>query len=120
MTLAMDAATEARFGSQWVLGLVVVLSAFFAMAESTDRLSISPTGADELLIEEIYDSATEWRKPPLYESEWRAEKPKQESRIRFGYDSAYEEMAARDFSNTPEASSNIGGTRANMQFRVEF
>ena len=95
MILAMDSATEAHICSRWLIGLSVMLFSLAVLAENTARLDISPAYDDDLLTNEIYDNATGWRQPPSYESEWRPEKKKQNSRIQFGYDSAYEEMRAR-------------------------
>jgi len=96
MILAMDPATGAYISSRWFIGLSVMLFSLVVLAENTTRLDISPSYDDDgRMTDEIYDNATGWRQSPAYESEWRPEKQQQNSRIQFGYDSAYEEMRAR-------------------------
>ena len=95
MIVAMDPATGAHSSSRWLIGLSVMLFSLVVLAENATRLDITPASDDDRLTDEIYDNATGWRQPPAYESEWRPEKQKQNSRIQFGYDSAYEEMRAR-------------------------
>lgn len=81
--------------NQWLVASGVLLASAIVVANDSARLEISPTYGD-LLTDDIYESAESWRKPPKFESEWRAPKPKEKSRIKFGYDSAYEEMRARE------------------------
>jgi hypothetical protein len=69
---------------------------------------------------EIYNSASGWRKPPEYEREWRPEKQQQESRIQFGYDSAYEEMRARGNDYSPETGLGLKDHPQNTQFKIGF
>jgi len=116
----MVAATEAYPRHRWFLGLAVLLSSFLVLAKDADRLELAPAYDDYRVQEEIYSGAGEWRPPPKYEAEWRAAQPDPPSRIHFGYDSASEEMQAREFSSSPAASSNIGGVRPDTQFRVEW
>jgi hypothetical protein len=77
-----------------LLSLVLLLSAV-VLAQSSGRLEITPLHG-ELLSDEIYREAEGWREPPMFESEWRAPRKEAPSRIRFGYDSAYEAARARE------------------------
>jgi hypothetical protein len=96
MTLAMHTTAGAHLSGRWLFGLLCLLSSLIVPAENSARLEIFSTDNDDRLTDEIYNSANGWRKPPGYVNEWRPEKQKQESRVQFGYDSAYEEMRARD------------------------
>jgi len=120
MTLAMDPATEARISSRWLIGLSVMLFSLVVLAENADRLDISPAYNDDRLSHEIYNSSSGWRKPPEYENEWRPEQQKQESRIQFGYDSAYEEMRARGTYNSLDTGLGLKGQPQNTQFKIGF
>ena len=95
MILTMEPLNEAHISRRWLIGLTAMLFSLVVLAENATRLDITPAYDDDRLTDEIYDSASQWRQPPAYESEWRPEKQKQTSRIQFGYDSAYEEMRAR-------------------------
>jgi len=120
MILAMHPATEARISSRWFIGLPVILFSIVAFAENATRLDISPAYDDEQLAAQIYNSASGWRTPPEYESEWRPEKQKQESRIQFGYDSAYEEMRARGNDYTLSTGLGLKDQPQNTQFKIGF
>lgn len=120
MILAMHPATGARISSTWLIGLSVILYSIVAFAESANRLDISPAYDDDRLADQIYNSASGWRTPPEYESEWRPEKQKQESRIQFGYDSAYEEMRARGSDYTLNTGLGIKDQPQNTQFKIGF
>jgi hypothetical protein len=116
----MDPAAEARISSRWLIGLSVMLFSLVVLAENAARLEISPAYDDYRLTDEIYDSASGWRKSPVYENEWRPEKQKQEGRVQFGYDSAYEEMRARD--NDYSLDTGLGGIDhpQNTQLNISF
>ncbi len=120
MILSMNAALEVRSDRGLVLGLVATLTSFVVLADSGDLLRLTPAYNTEQLGEEIYDSMDEWRMPPAYDSEWRSEKPRQESRIKFGYDSAYEEMRARGYDNSLYTGSNHGEPVPSSQIRISF
>ncbi|MCB1772038.1 MAG: hypothetical protein KDI88_00360 [Gammaproteobacteria bacterium] len=77
-----------------VLFGVLLLSAI-VVARDDARLEIK-SESGELLSDEIYREAEGWRQPPMFESEWRAPRKQEPSRIRFGYDSAYEAARARE------------------------
>jgi hypothetical protein len=119
MILAMDTATEARISNRWLIGLPVMLFTLAVLAENTARLEISPA-YDDRLTNEIYDDTSGWRKPPAYESEWRQEKPKQESRIQFGYDSAYEDLRSRNNDSSSDTDFGLADRLQNTQFRIGF
>jgi hypothetical protein len=120
MILAMDTATEAHISYRWIAGLSVMLFSLVVMAENTARLEISPSYDEGRQTTEIYNSAGGWRTPPASESEWRPEAQQQESRIQFGYDSAYEEMRARSNDNSLGTDFGLTGQPKNTQFKIGF
>jgi hypothetical protein len=120
MILAIYPATEAHISSRCLIGLSVMLFSLVVLAENAARPDISPVYDDDRLTNEIYDNATEWRKPPAYESEWRPEKQKQNSRIQFGYDSAYEEMRARDNDYSTDTGVGRIDHPQNTQLNISF
>ena len=119
MIPVLDFATETRRAERWFLGLAILLSSFLVLAQSADRLELAPAYDDDRVQDEIYGGA-QWRLPPKYDAEWRAAEYEPKSRISFGYDSAHEEMRAREFDNSPAAGSNIGGVRPDTQFRIKW
>jgi hypothetical protein len=120
MILSMDPAAEAHSSSRWLIGLSVMLFSLVVLAENAARLDISPAYDDDRLTDEIYNSANGWRKPPEYENEWRPEKQKQESRIQFGYDSAYEEMGARGNDYSLDTGLGVIDHPQNTQLKISF
>jgi hypothetical protein len=62
--LEMFTANEARLGSRWLFGLPVMLFSLIVWAENASRIEISPAHDSDLVTDEIYNSASEWRKPP--------------------------------------------------------
>jgi hypothetical protein len=120
MILAMDSATEAHISSRWLIGLSVMLFSLVVLAENATRLDITPAYDDDRLTDEIYDNATGWRQPPAYENEWRPEKQEQTSRIQFGYDSAYEEMRARDNDYSLDTGLDRTDRPQNTQLNISF
>lgn len=120
MILAMNPATEARINSRWLTGLSVMLFSLVVLAENAPRLDISPAYDDDRLSDQIYNSASGWRTPQEYESEWRPEQQQQESRIQFGYDSAYEEMRARGNNSSLDTGSGLKDHPQNTQFKIGF
>ena len=120
MILATDPATEARNSSRWLLGLSVTLFSLAVLAENAARIDITPVYDDDRQSDEIYSNASGWRKPPAYENEWRPEKQQQESRIKFGYDSAYEDMRARDSVFSQDAGTGLTERPQNTQFKIGF
>jgi len=86
---------------QWLIAAGILLTSALVLANDAARLEIPP-GDGEILSDDIYERAEGWRQPVI-EDEWRTSKPEPSSRIRFGYDSTYEELRARDrakYSNT--------------------
>jgi len=120
MILVMDTAIASHISSRWLIGLSVLMFSLVVLAENAGRLDISPAYDDYRLTDEIYNSANGWRKPPEYESEWRPEKQKQESRIQFGYDSAYEEMRARDNAYSLDTGLGLIDHPQNTQLKISF
>ena len=106
-------------GNRWLLGFSILLTSAIVLAQSGDRLKISP-GYDEFLTDEIYESADSWRKPPMFESEWRAPRKEKEGRIKFGYDSAYEQMRTRQDEKSSTSSFDINDPKTSSQFRLNF
>ena len=119
MILAMDPATEAGCSGRWLIGLSLMLFSIVVLAQNATRLNISQAYDDDRLSDEIYSSAGGWRTPE-YESEWRPEKQKQQSRIQFGYDSAYEEMRARGNDYTLNTGLGLKDHPQNAQFKIGF
>jgi hypothetical protein len=120
MILVMDPATEARVNSRWFIGLSVMLFSLVVLAEDATRLEISPAYDDDRVTDEIYNSANGWRKPPEYESEWRPQRQMHESRIQFGYDSAYEEMRTSGNDNSLDTGLGVIDHPQNTQLKINF
>ena len=120
MILAMNPTAEAHVRSRWLVGLSVMLFSIVVLAENAARLDILPADDDDRLTDEIYNSANGWRSSTEYENEWRRGTQQQASRIQFGYDSAYEEMRARD--NNSGLDTGLGGIDhpQNAQFKISF
>jgi len=120
MILAMQTATGAHISSCWTIGLLVMLFSLVVLAENSARPDISPGYDDDRVTNEIYKNASGWRSPAGYEDEWRPEKLKQESRIQFGYDSAYEEMRAKGNDNSLDTGLGLVDQPQNTQFKIGF
>ena len=120
MILALNTITKAHISSQWLISLPVILFTLTVLAENSARLDILPTDDDDRLTDEIYNSASGWRNSTEHENEWRRESQQPASRIQFGYDSAYEEMRARD--NNYGLDTGLGGIDhpQNTQLRLSF
>lgn len=100
------------------IGLAMFLSAI-VLAQNGSRLVISP-GENQLLTDEIYQRAEGWREPPMFESEWRAPRKDESSRITFGYDSAYEARRAREDVMPVNDQRDFHEPRPNTIFRWNF
>jgi hypothetical protein len=115
VTLAMHATAGAHVSGRWSFGLLFLLFSLVVLAEKNARLDIVPTDDDDRLTDEIYNSATGWRTATVYENEWRRGTEPPASRIQFGYDSAYEEMPARNNNFGPDTDHP-----KNTQLRIGF
>lgn len=95
--------------TRWLLTCGVLLVSAFVLADEMARLETPPV-YNEMLSDEIYDRAAGWREPQMAGDAWRAPRPEPKSRIRFGYDSTYEELRARDetrYSTKPISRGNV-------------
>ena len=119
MTVLVIPGTGVCDGSRWLIGLFVMMLSFIAIAENTGKITLSPT-YDDRLTEDIYDSGKSWRTPSVYEDEWRQEKPQQESRIKFGFDSTYEALRTRDSAQNMNTVEGLGNPEPATQFRINF
>ena len=104
---------------RWLFASGVLLASAFVLANDNARLTISPTYG-EMLSDDIYERAEGWREQPMFESEWRAPKPEPESRIKFGYDSAYEEVRAREDAKYSSRPMDLRDRPPATQFRLSF
>ena len=120
MILATVPASEARSSGRWLIGLSVMFFSLVVLAGNAERIDISPTYDDDRLADEIYSNSSGWRKPPEYEREWRPEQQQQESRIQFGYDSAYDEMRAKDSAYSQDTGTGLTDRPQNTQFKIGF
>ena len=102
--------------------LVLFILLLVALIASADRLQLSDSYFDEMLTDEMYRNEVEWRPPPEYDSEWRsgAQRQKDQGRIRFGYDSAYDELMSRDFERNSGTSFENDRIRPNTILRIQF
>jgi hypothetical protein len=105
---AMPAAGTWLVSMPWqrVILLMALLLSAIVVAQDGARLEISSDSA-ELLSDEIYRQAEGWRQPPMFESEWRAPRKEEPSRIRFGFDSAYEAAQARQSASSPASQRDV-------------
>jgi hypothetical protein len=111
--------TDHHHATRGLLWLGILVVSVITLANEGGRLKISPF-YDDLQKDEIYDGAAEWRKPPMYESEWRAPRKPTEGRIEFGYDSAYEQMRAREEEFFPRREFELHEPKPSSQFRIKF
>jgi hypothetical protein len=120
MTLAMNTTVGAHINDRLLFGLLFLLFSLVVLAENSARLDILPTDYDDRLTDETYNRATGWRTPVDHENEWRREVQQPASRFQFGYDSAYEEMRARD--NNDGLNTGLGGIDhpKNTQLKLSF
>jgi hypothetical protein len=104
---------------RWLVASGALLISAFVFANDNARLTISPTYG-EILSDDIYERAEGWREQPMFESEWRAPKPEPKSRIKFGYDSAYEEVRARENAMSSSRPMDLRDRPPATQFRLNF
>lgn len=100
-----------------ICGLLLI--SFLVQAEDEARLELSPTYR-EMLTDDIYENSDDWRKPPMFESEWRVPKTQENSRIKYGYDSAYEELRLRNDTYTADPGIELREPKPNTLFRFNF
>ena len=105
--------------TRWLITSSVLLISAFVLAEGNARLG-SPPLYDQILSDEIYESAEGWRDPAMEEDGWRTSKPEPKSRIRFGYDSAYEELRARDETRYSSKPINQRHVQPSTQINLGF
>lgn len=103
----------------WRWALWLLLTAAAIVIADDPRLQID-SGYGEILTDDLYEQAEGWREPPMFESEWRAPRKEEPSRIRFGFDSAYEEMRARERSPSMGDQRNLDMTEPATLFRWNF
>ena len=104
---------------RWLLASMVLLASAFVLAKDNARLVISPADG-EILSDDIYERAEGWREQPMFESEWRAPRQEPQSRIRFGFDSAFEEVRARDRAMNTSRRMDLIDRPPTSQFRFSF
>lgn len=105
---------------RWLIASGVLLASAFVLAEGNTRLAAPPAYGD-ILSDDIYERASGWREPELPDDAWRAPKTEPKSRIKFGYDSTYEELRARDADNGYSSKPiKQGDLRPNTQFKLGF
>jgi len=86
-------------GRLLVLGMLLTSAVVLAQT-AADRLE-SSRSFDDVVVDQIHEDAGLWRKTPEpeVENQWRATPAKpmeRDSRVTWGYDSAYEELRSRD------------------------
>lgn len=118
MTAGMDLATGYQSRQRQLVFTLLLLVGALAIASDQSRLEIGPI-YENLLTDEIYREAENWRAPPAFESEWRAPRRQDRGRIRVGFDSVYEEQRARQTGSINERSDPHTPT-PNTLFRWEF
>jgi hypothetical protein len=118
MIIVLHTTARAHISSRWIFAPLFLLFSLVVPAENSARLDILPTDDDDHLTDEIYNSATAWRTPTVYENEWRREAQQPANRIQFGYDSAYEEMRVRE-GTYGSGSGGIDHPK-NRQLRISF
>jgi len=115
-------------GNRLLVWLGFLLASSIILAETGTRLNLPPM-YDEVISEDIYQSAGGWREPPPTENDWRTPpKRKKEGRIRLGYDTefGYKYMGERPYEREQEAFSASKRTGlsepepTNTLFKLEF
>ncbi len=105
--------------TRWLIASAVLLVSAFVLAEGTKRLE-APPFYGQVLSDDIYERAEGWREPPIAEDELRAPKMEPKSRIKFGYDSTYEELRARDETRYSSKPINQGDVQPSTQIKFGF
>jgi hypothetical protein len=102
-----------------LLVVAALLLSTLVLARDNPRLVITDEHGD-LLSDEIYRQAEDWRKQPMFESEWRAPRKEDTGRMRFGYDSAYEAARAREVAASGDLGRDLQEPRPNTILRWTF
>lgn len=107
----------------WIL-ICALLVSVVVIADNVDRFD-SESVIDKRVTEEIYEDNLDWRVPAATpEDEWRAalkeEEQRRNERVRFGYDSAYEQMRTERDDVFRTRQDEIGGARATGQIRFSW
>lgn len=105
--------------TRWLTASGILLVSAFVLADDTARLEAPPLYG-QILSDDIYERAEGWREPQMAGDGWRESKPEPKSRVRFGYDSAYEELRARDETQYSSKPINQGDVRPTTQFNLGF
>ncbi len=108
-------------GNRALVWLAFLLASTIILAESGTWHELPPIN-DEIIVEEIYQSAGDWRESSSTEFDWRAPpKKKKEGRIKFGYDSAYKQMGERQDDYFPTKQTELSDPKpTNNLFRLNF
>ncbi len=89
------------------------------IAHAADRLIVSPD-YESLISDGVYEDSQNWRQPNDDDPGWRQPQQQKESRIKFGYDPAYEEIRARKSEESSGSSFGYEQTRPSSLFRMDF
>jgi len=113
-------------GRLLVLGMLLTSAVVLAQT-AADRLE-SSRSFDDVVVDQIHEDAGLWRKTPEpeVENQWRATPAKpmeRDSRVTWGYDSAYEELRSRDNERSGTRTSpsyDFGEERTGSLLRFNF
>ncbi len=110
-------------GNRLLVWLGFLLASTIILAETGNRPELLPM-YDEIILEEIYQSAGGWRESSPTEYDWRPPpKKNKEGRIKFGYDadSFHEQLGTRqdDYFATKQTELSEPMPTNNL-FRLEF
>ena len=102
---------------RWLLASAILLVSALVLAEESKRLAAP---YDQILSDDIYERAEGWREPQTTGDEWRRPKTEPQSRMKFGYDSTYEELRARDETRYSGKPISEGNVRPSTQINLGF
>ena len=112
-------------GDRMFVWLCFLLASTIILAENGSQIEL-PTMYDEIISEEIYQSAGAWRESKPIENDWRAPPPKREKqgRINLGFDAetSYREMGdlPRNDYYAPKQNGLSERKPTNTIFRLDF
>ena len=112
-------------GDRMFVWLCFLLASTIILAENGSQIEL-PTMYDEIISEEIYQSAGSWRESKPVENDWRAPPPKREKqgRINLGFDAetSYREMGdlPRNDYYAPKQNGLSERKPTNTIFRLDF